>query len=123
MPVFDVRGKEVHVEPYTTWWPLSIVFKQQGVEIKINPDRHWWCLWLCTTTDDVENIGCTIELQSTVIPTEVVVGTCNNCGDLTVNSAGQWGISGPWPFQRVDFQGTIQVDGERGSFKGSILFS
>ena len=63
MTVFNIAGRQVHVNPYKTPWPVSIIFKQQGVEIQVNPQRHWWCLWLCTTTGDADAIECTIQLN------------------------------------------------------------
>jgi hypothetical protein len=123
MPVFELGGKEVHVEPWSTWWPLSIFYKQQGVEVKISPDRHWWCLWLCETTDDVERIGCEARLSGALAPDATLEGECSSCGDLTLRSAASWGVSAPWLYQRADFSGSITVDRNSYPFRGSVLYT
>jgi hypothetical protein len=62
MTVFNIAGRDVQVDTYKTWWPLSVVWKQQGVEIQVNHETHWWCAWLCTTTENAKSIECTIKL-------------------------------------------------------------
>ncbi len=37
MTVFNIAGRDVHVDTYKTSWPWSVVWKQQGVEIQVNP--------------------------------------------------------------------------------------
>jgi len=55
MTVFNIAGRDVHLDTYKTSWPWSVVWKQQGVEIQVNPETHWWCAWLCTTTENAMN--------------------------------------------------------------------
>jgi len=121
MPVFNVLGKTISVTPSSTFWPLSVIYKRQGVEVKVNPERHWWCLWICTSTDDVDAIQCTVSLVSVLEDQTVTVkSSCSSCGDLTVEGDASWGYSAPWEFQRADFEGTITVNGNHGAFQGSV---
>jgi len=123
MPVFQLGGREVHVEPWTTWWPLSIINKQQGVEVKVNPDRHWWCLWICETTDEVDSIQCRAELTSTFAANATIDGQCSSCGDLIVKSQSTWGVSAPWLYARADFSGVVRISGQGYSFEGQFLYT
>jgi hypothetical protein len=123
MPVFQLGGKDVHVEAWKTSWPASIFYKRQGVEVKIDPSSHWWCLWLCDSTDSVDRISCTAELRAVLEGDATVEGTCSSCGDLTVKSGASWGVSAPWLYQRADFQGTVVVDGATYAFKGDVLYT
>jgi hypothetical protein len=122
MAVFQLGGKTIQVDPYKTSWPLSIIYKRQGVGIQVNPDSHWWCLWLCSSTDNVDQIGCTIVLHSSVEPDATAKDSCTNCGDLTVEGSANWGFSAPWPYGSVDYSGTVQMDGNTYDFEGSLVY-
>jgi hypothetical protein len=123
MTVFNIAGRKVHVDPYKTPWPVSILFKQQGIEIQVNPQRHWWCLWLCTTTDDAESIECTIKLKGAISPEVTAQKSCTSCGDLTIRSDGSVGFSAPWEFQSVDFKVTVRFDDGAGAIEGSLVYT
>jgi len=123
MTVFNIAGRNVQVDTYQTPWPVSIFFKQQGVRIQVNPQTHWWCLWLCTTTDNADAIECTIKLESALVPPVTARNSCTRCGDLTVRSAGAAGFSGPWPFQSVEFKGSVRFDNGAGAITGSLVYS
>jgi hypothetical protein len=122
MPVFSLGGKDVHVDAWKTWWPLSVVYKQQGVEVQVNPERHWWCLWFCQTTEDVDAIECAAVLVSTFDENAEIANSCGRCGDLVVRSAATLGYSAPWLYARADFAGAVDVDGSRLEFKGSLQY-
>jgi hypothetical protein len=122
MAVFQLGGKDIQVDTYKTSWPLNIFYKRQGVEVQVNPDSHWWCLWLCSSTDDVDQIACTIELHSSLTPDVGAKDSCSNCGDLTVEGPSSWGVSGPWPFASVSFTGTVTIDGSAYGFEGSLNY-
>ena len=123
MAVFQLGGKSIQVDPYKTSWPASIFYKRQGVQVQVNPDSHWWCLWLCSSTDNVNQIGCGIALHSSLVQDADAKGSCTNCGDLTVEGPAAWGVSGPWPYGSVDYSGTVQIDGSTYAFKGSLVYS
>ena len=123
MAVFNIAGREVHVDTYKTWWPLSVVWKQQGIEIQVNPQSHWWCLWLCTTTDNADMIECTIKLESAIVPGVTAKKSCTNCGDLTIRSDGSVGFSAPWEFQSVEFKGSVRFDDGAGEIFGVLVYS
>jgi hypothetical protein len=123
VPVFQLGGKDVHVEPWKTSWPLSYFYKQQGVEVKVNPDSHWWCLWLCDTTDDVDRISCSARLLAVLEGDATIDGMCSSCGDLTVKSGASWGFSPPWVYQRADFEGAVEIDGRTYGFNGQFLYT
>jgi hypothetical protein len=123
MPVYDLGGYDVHVVPWQTSWPVSIFYKQQGVEVKINPESHWWCLWLCSTTEEIDHVDLRAELTSALVPNAVIDASCDECGDLTARSEPSWGYSAPWVYLRADFAGSIRVEGGSYSFKGQFLYS
>jgi hypothetical protein len=123
MAVFQLGGKNIQVDPYKTSWPASIFYKRQGVQIQVNPDSHWWCLWLCSSTDDVDQIGCSIVLHSSLVQDTESKGSCANCGDLTVEGPATWGFSAPWPYGSVDYRGTVEIDGNTYAFEGSLVYS
>lgn len=123
MTVFNIAGRNVQIDTYKTWWPLSVVWKQQGVEIQVNPETHWWCAWLCTTTENAKSIECTIKLESAIVPAVTAENSCTNCGDLTVKSDGSVGYSAPWEFQSVEFEATVRFDDGSGTVKGVLLYS
>ena len=123
MAVFQLGGKNIQVDPDKTSWPASIFHKRQGVKVQVNPDSHWWCLWLCSSTDDVHQIGCSIVLHSALQPDTDAKGSCTKCGDLSVEGPATWGFSAPWPYGSVDFSGTVQFGGNTHAFQGSLAFS
>jgi len=123
MAVFQLGGKNIQVDPDKTSWPASIFHKRQGVKVQVNPDSHWWCLWLCSSTDDVDQIGCAIELHSSLEQDYGTKDSCTNCGDLTVEGPATYGFSSPWPYGSVDFSGTVQFGGNTHAFQGSLAFS
>jgi hypothetical protein len=123
MTVFNIAGRKVQVDPYKTWWPLSVVFKQQGVKIQVNPQTHWWCLWLCTTTDNADAMECSIFLKGAIAPEVGKQDSCTRCGDLTITSDGSVGFSAPWEFQTVDFKGSVRFGNDGGPIVGSLVFS
>jgi hypothetical protein len=123
MTVFNIAGRDVHVDTYKTSWPWSVVWKQQGVEIQVNPETHWWCAWLCTTTENAKSIECTIKLESAIVPAVTAQNSCTNCGDLTVKSDGTVGFSAPWQFQSVEFVATVRFDDDAGEIKGALVYS
>ncbi len=122
MTVFNIAGRDVHVDTYKTSWPWSVVWKQQGVEIQVNPETHWWCAWLCTTTENAKSIECTIKLESAIVPAVTAHNSCTNCGDLTVKSDGTVGFSAPWQFQSVEFVATVRFDDGAGEIKGALVY-
>src|SRR5437016_12599665 len=77
--VFQLGGKKIQVDTYKTSWPLNIFYKRQGVQIQVNPDSHWWCLWLCSSTDDIQAIDCTIVLRSSLGQDNSAKDSCTNC--------------------------------------------
>ena len=121
--VFQLGGKKIQVDTYKTSWPLNIFYKRQGVQIQVNPDSHWWCLWLCSSTDDIQAIDCTIVLRSSLGQDDSAKDSCTNCGDLTVEGPASWGVSAPWAYASVDFSGTVGIDGETWPLEGSLVFS
>src|SRR5207244_13412794 len=121
--VCELGRKEVHVQPAQASWPLSIVYKQQAVEVQISPERHWWCLWLCTSTDDVDKISCTAQLRAVLEGDATIEGECSSCGDLTNSSNASWGVSAPWLYQRADFSGAVVISGKGYPFEGSVLYT
>ncbi len=123
MAVFQLGGKNIQVDTYQTSWPASIFYKRQGVKIQVNPDSHWWCLWLCSSTDDIDEIGCTIVLHSSLEQDTEAKDSCTSCGDLTVEGPATWGYSPPWPYGTVDYNGTVRIDGTTYPFEGSLVFS
>jgi hypothetical protein len=123
MPVYHLGGKDIKVDTYEIWWPLSIFYKKQGLEIKVNPERHWWCLWFCTTTDDVAEIDCQIVLITALEENQSVNGSCTNCGDLVVAAPGSYGISAPWLYSRVDYRGVVRINSTPYSFEGMLLYT
>ncbi len=123
MTVFNIAGRDVHVDTYKTSWPWSVVWKQQGVEIQVNPETHWWCAWLCTTTENAKSIECTIKLESAIVPAVTAQNSCTNCGDLTVKSDGTVGFSAPWQFQSVEFVATVRFDDGAGEIEGALVYS
>jgi hypothetical protein len=123
MTVFNIAGRNVQVDTYQTPWPASIFFKQQGVKIQVNPQSHWWCLWLCSTTDNADAIECTINLEGALVPPVTARNSCTRCGDLTVRSSGSVGVSAPWQFQGVEFNGTVRFADGSGAIAGSLMYS
>jgi hypothetical protein len=123
MSVFSIAGRKVQVDTYQTPWPASVFFKQQGVRIQVNPQTHWWCAWLCTTTDNADAIDCAIELKSVLVPPVTARNSCTRCGDLTVRGSGSVGFSGPWPFQSVEFKGTVRFPDGAGTIAGALVYS
>ena len=123
MTVFNIAGRDVHVDTYKTSWPWSVVWKQQGVEVQVNPETHWWCAWLCTTTENAKSIECTIKLESAIVPAVTAQNSCTNCGDLTVKSDGTVGFSAPWQFQSVEFVATVRFDDGADEIKGALVYS
>ncbi len=123
MTVFNIAGRDVHVDTYKTSWPWSVVWKQQGVEIQVNPETHWWCAWLCTTRENAKSIECKIKLESAIVPAVTSQNSCTNCGDLTVRSDGTAGFSAPWQFQSVEFVATVRFDDGAGEIKGALVYS
>ena len=123
MAVFQLGGKSIQVDPYKTSWPASIFYKRQGVQVQVNPDSHWWCLWLCSSTDDVDQIGCAIVLHSSLEQDTEAKSSCRKCGDLTVEGPATWGFSSPWPYGSVDYSGTVQIEGTTYPFQGSLVYS
>jgi len=123
MTVFNIAGRDVHVDTYKTSWPWSVVWKQQGVEVQVNPETHWWCAWLCTTTENAKSIECTIKLESAIVPAVTAQNSCTNCGDLTVESDGTVGFSAPWQFQSVEFVATVRFDDGADEIKGALVYS
>jgi len=79
MAVFQLGGKNIQVDTYQTSWPVSIFYKRQGVKVQVNPDSHWWCLWLCSSTDDVDQLGCSIVLHSSLVPDTEAKDSCTSC--------------------------------------------
>jgi len=122
MAVFQLGGKNIQVDTDQTSWPWSVVYKSQGVKIQVSPDSHWWCLWLCSSTDDIDQISCSIVLHSSLVPDTEAKGSCTNCGDLSVDGPASWGFSGPWPYATVDYSGTARIDGTTYPFEGSLVF-
>jgi len=123
MSVFSIAGRKVQVDTYQTPWPASIFFKQQGVRIQVNPQTHWWCAWLWTTTDNADAIDCAIELKGALMPPTTARNSCTRCGDLTVRASGSVGFSGPWPFQSVEFNGTVRFPDGAGTIAGALVYS
>ena len=119
---FQVAGKKVQVETYKTSWPLSVVWKKQGVQVKVNPHGHWYCLWLCESTDKVDEIHCSIRMTGPLAREFDGTGSCRSCGDLTVAAPGSAGFSAPWLYQQVSFEGTIKNGSAAGSFSGNLVF-
>jgi hypothetical protein len=116
--VFQLGGKEVHVETWKTSWPLSYIYKQQGVEVKVNPDSHWWCVWLCDTTDDVDRISCTARLLAVLESDAIVDATCSRCRDLTVKSGASWGSRLPGCINAQTSKERLSSMGRRMGSKG-----
>jgi len=123
MAVFQLGGKNIQVDPDKTSWPASIFHKRQGVKVQVNSDSHWWCLWLCSSTDDVDQIGCSIVLHSALQPDTDAKGSCTKCGELSVEGPATWGFSAPWPYGSVDYSGTVKIDGNTYAFEGSLVYS
>jgi hypothetical protein len=123
MAVFELGGKTIQVDPHRTWWPLSVFYKRQGVSVQVDPETHWWCAWLCSTTDDVDMIECPILLKSALVPDVEANGSCTDCGDLTVDGPASYGFSGPWPYDSVEFKGTVRIDGSGYGFSGVLVYS
>ena len=76
-----------------------------------------------STTDNADAIECTIKLESALVPPVTARNSCTRCGDLTVRSAGAAGFSGPWPFQSVEFKGSVRFDNGAGAITGSLVYS
>ena len=122
MTVFHLGGKDIQVDTAQTSWPVNIFYKRQGVRVRVNPDSHWWCLWLCSSTDKIQAIGCSIVLHSRLVADATTKGSCTNCGDLTVEGAATWGVSAPWAYGSVDFEGTVKIEGQTWPLQGSLVF-
>lgn len=118
MPVHEVGGESVEVSTRTRNF---FFYKSQGIRIEVSPERHWWCLWLCSTTKEIDLIQCSIILSDSGEPAEAS-GSCEDCGDLNVMGPSFWGFNFPWPYARVAYQGVVQIDGERYSISGTILY-
>jgi hypothetical protein len=123
MATYQLGGKEIRVDRYITSWPISIFYMRQGVEIKVNPERHWWCLWICTSTDAIDEISCKIELTGKVLPQVDVGDSCRNCGDLTVEGPAFWGVSLPRQYEIVNYAGSVKIAGTPYAFTGSMQFT
>src|SRR5438876_1317909 len=52
---YNFGGQTVSVTPRSVYYWF---YRSQGVSIEVSPERHWWCLWICTTTTDVDAIQC-----------------------------------------------------------------
>lgn len=122
MAQFQVAGKKVQVETYKTSWPVSVFYKKQGVQVKVNPHGHWWCLWLCESTDKVDEIRCSIKMSGPLAREFAGNGSCRSCGDLTVAAPASYGFSAPWLYEQVSFEGTIHNGSASGSFAGNLVF-
>jgi hypothetical protein len=89
----------------------------------VNPDSHWWCLWLCSSTDDIQAIDCTTVLHSSLGPDGSAKDSCTSCGDLTVAGPATWGVSAPLAYGSVDFGGSVRTEGETWALAGTLVFS
>jgi hypothetical protein len=117
MAEFKVAGRTVWVSLYKTPWPVSLFRVFQGITVKVDPKRKWYCLWLCSTSSEVDRIQASIELQGPVVQPAQAQGECNDCGSLRVTGP-QW-TGNAVPYAQVTYGGQI-VDGDSvGPFSGS----
>jgi hypothetical protein len=100
-------------------------FRRQGISISINPETHWWCLWLCSTTTNVEHISASITLGGGAGYVGES-GQCSNCGSLSVWGPTYWGIgwnvSVPQAYQVVYWYGLVQANHAYYPFQGHGTF-
>ena len=68
-------------------------------------------------------IECPILLKSALVPDAEATGSCTDCGDLTVDGPASYGFSGPWPYDSVEFKGTVRIDGSGYGFAGVLVYS
>lgn len=123
MPTYHLGGKDIKVDAYQTWWPLSVIYKQQGLEVKVNPQRHWWCLWLCTTTDNIDGIEATAFLKGRLTGDIQLGDSCKRCSDLTLRSPASFGYSQPWLWGSVEYTGAVHINSQRYSFEGALVYT
>jgi hypothetical protein len=96
-------------------------FRRQGISVSINPETHWWCLWLCSTTTNVEHISASITLAGGA----GYVGAseqCSNCGSLSVWGPSYWGFGVPQAYQVVYWYGLVQANHSYYPFQGQGTF-
>jgi hypothetical protein len=99
---------------------FAFFFRQQGVSIQINPETHWWCLWLCSSTTNVQKISASIALGGANVAH--AADHCTNCGSLNVMGPGYWGINFPKAYEKVAWSGTIRANSVTYSFSGTGLY-
>jgi hypothetical protein len=118
-PIYDRGGESVDVNARNLYlW----VYRSQGISVEISPDRHWWCLWICTTTTDVDSIQFTILLEGQVLPPVRASASCTNCGSMNVVGWSGWGAGVPQAYQRVTYNGTVKIKGVPYAIEGVTLF-
>lgn len=118
MSVHNIGGERVVVTPIDRNW---FFYRTQGISVEVSPRRRWWCLWICTTTTDVDSIQCFINLTGAVKRANAN-DSCADCGSLTVTGPDFWGFSVPRAFDRVSYSGSIKKGSSTFSFEGSEIF-
>jgi hypothetical protein len=118
MPVHNVGGEEIVVAPRSQNFFL---YRRQGISINVSPKRRIWCLWLCSSTTNIDRIECSILLSGLAQEAEAAK-QCTNCGSLNIMGPAFWGVNIPQAYQRVEYRGRVQIKGEEFSITGSIVY-
>jgi hypothetical protein len=116
---YQFGGKTIQVNTRSVYYWF---YRSQGVSIEVDPERHWWCLWVCTTTSDIDRIQCSIVLTGFAQEAQAS-GACNGCGSLNVMGPGYWGLGVPQGFQRVTYTGTVQINRITYPIGGAMLYT
>ena len=119
MAVHEVGGQSVEVTAKSTYYWF---YRRQGISVKVSPRRHWWCLWLCSSTTEIDAIRCTAVLSGVVADYEAT-GSCTECGSLSIMGPSFWGGSVSQAYQQARYEGNVTIDGQSHSISGSITFS
>jgi hypothetical protein len=118
MPVHNAGSEEIVVSPRSQNFFL---YRRQGISIQVSPKRRPWCLWLCSSTKNIDRIEGSVLLSGLAQETEAA-NQCTNCGSMNIMGPSFWGINIPQAYQKVDYRGSVQIKGQEFSFTGAIVY-
>jgi hypothetical protein len=116
---FELGGERVVVRSKSRYFWF---YRRQGLSVEVSPDSHWWCLWLCTTTTEVDSIRCSMVLTSDVLSDCETSKSCSDCGSLTLWGPAMYGAGVPQAYQTVRYSGAVVISGVAYPFSGVEFF-
>jgi hypothetical protein len=116
---FNLGGERIEVRAKSRYYWF---YRKQGLSIRVSPESHWWCLWLCSSTTDVDSIRCSAVLTSNTVADYETSGSCSDCGSLTLWGPTYWGAGVPQAYQTVRYSGSAVINGEAYPFSGVEFF-